>query len=190
MKDFQILLTNGDIIMHCIIGAIFLLLLPTIICTFLILPASSNIMKKISLTREIESAATSLDLLDNRVSDILQFLAIVVVLSGLTTSLMGSSIKATIRVEGFDIFPTEISYAYGLQFTLFLAVLYFPVHFYLAEQKKLLLKNLPGRNEVWKSSIAGKLSRKTSALDMLKASLTVLSPLIASFLPQHLATFK
>jgi hypothetical protein len=143
--------------------------------------------------QEIELATKRLSFLNNNLNRALQFLAIVVVLTGLTTSLIGNSIKATIQISAFDIFPPEMSYAYGLLFAFFLAIIYFPVSLYIKQQKSLveeMLSENTSNDENWVKKMEKLLATKSTALENLSTAFTILSPLIASFLPEHLQNFK
>jgi len=115
-------------------------------------------------------------------------LSVIVVFSVLTSGTLKETIKATVHIEGYDIFPAEVSYAYGIFFSLFLCVVYMPVYFYLKRQYSYFKTVLNGMEDFGdaKEKLLASLDFKTSALDNLKTAITMLAPFITSFLPENL----
>lgn len=85
---------------------------------------------------ELQKTAKKIILLERKLFQAIQILAVMVILAVLATKTLGLSIKQVIQIQGLDIFPTEISYVYGLYFTLFLGVVYGPQFLILRERKE------------------------------------------------------
>ena len=192
----KILFENSSVILILSIGSI-ILSLPMIATMFLVGKAGDSIPASTCDPASAKQAVENFNYLNSVLLAALQVLATIVVLSGLCSAALGESIKSTFTIVGFDIFPKELSYAYGLFYALFLAIFYLPVYFSLKEKGKLLQQALvvagPGQDEKEaekNKQLGEKLELKSSALDSFKLALTILSPLIASFIPEHLQLFK
>ncbi len=191
IDDFHILLTSGKIIEGIVLATI-LLMIPVLTLVFLIGPASDTLFKSEITKINFKKAAQSLNQLNQQLRSALQILAIIVVFSVLTSSALRESIKATIEIGGYNIFPTEVSFVYGMYFSLFLCITYIPVHYYLSQQYN-YLKSLSFDSEDLdkeKEAVLSLYNLKSSALDNIKMALTVLAPLLSSFLPENLHFLK
>ena len=195
IDTFHILLTGGWVI-ELIVGIMMGLALPGLILLFLIGSSSDriNITAKmgidtlgVSNQKSIEEAATNLKYLNHLLQNTLQILSIIVVFAVLTTKTLGDSIKATISVKGFDLFPNQVSYVYGMYFTLFLCIVYIPVYAYLKNNYSTLndmaLKEPDAPTATWYTNLFGQNRFEGTALSNLKLALTVIAPLLTSFLP-------
>jgi len=191
LEDFHILFKNGNLLLGIVV-ATTVLVLPVITAMFLIGPASDNLLRDGVNKDNIEAVANKLEILNQSLRSALQVLAVIVVFTVLTSGTLKETIKGILEIKGYDIFPTEVSYVYGIFFSLFLCVIYFPIYFYL-KQKYVHLKAIAaGMVELGdkKEKVLEAVDFKTSAFDNLKMALTVLAPLISSFLPENLHFFK
>ncbi|HXD94793.1 MAG TPA: hypothetical protein VNX01_16415, partial [Bacteroidia bacterium] len=125
----------------------------------------------------------------------LQILATIVVFSVLTSSTLGESIKSMVSVSGLDLFPKQISYIYGMYFSLFLCVIYIPIYYYLKNNFNRLKElasdpvNIPN-SSVWYTSLFGDVKFEGSALENVKLALTIIAPILTAFLPKTLDFMK
>lgn len=188
---FKILLQNGNLLKQIEIATI-LLLVPGFTLVFLIALSSDNILSnRTNDFKSIKYAVKKIIYLSKALESVLQLLAIIVVFSVLTSSTLGQSIRETIKIEGYDIFPKETSLVYGAYFSLFLCIIYVPVYYYI----KLNYNELKDVAAVIEDEslekgtyqqIFGEVKFKNTPLENLKLAFTVLAPLITSFLPQVL----
>lgn len=195
-KDLGILFKNPYVIQGIII-ATSILVLPTILSMFLVATAGNTLVKKFSQEDNIKSAAEQFSRLHGYLLAALQVLAIVVVLTGFCSSGLRQSIKSLFVLNDFDIFPKEMSYAYGLFYAMFLALFYFPVYYSLKRNAQQIKNNLFANSEnLSKDALkrrhqaVQRLETKTTAIESLKLALTILSPLLTSFIPEYLHLFK
>ncbi|MFH1120609.1 MAG: hypothetical protein V1775_12370 [Bacteroidota bacterium] len=142
----------------------------------------------------IESIARQFEFLNQTLKSALQLLAIVVVFSVLTSSALRESIKHVVEIQDYDIFPAEFSLVYGMYFSLFLCVMYIPVYIYLKSRFlrfKESVANLKEPNDQqWSQTITGIVKFEGTALDNLRIAITMLAPLLSSFLPESFQLFK
>jgi hypothetical protein len=112
--------------------------------------------------------------------------AILVVMSVVTTDALRRALLNAVHAENLDIFPREFVYMYGFLFALVLAIFYLPVSFHLRARGRWLRDQLssPGQptTEETKAALQS-LDAAESPLDNLKTAISILSPLITSFLP-------
>jgi hypothetical protein len=195
IDDFEILFKHGNIIPKIVIVT-FVLQFPIIILIFMIGISANNININSINKQNIDNTVSGFSMLNQILLNSLQILAILVVFSVLTTSALQQSIKSTLIIKNIDIFPNEVSYVYGLYFSLFLAIIYIPTYIFLRNCQNNLKQNLQNEiesekslNTEWYKNVIANLSTGGTALDNLKLSLTVLAPLISSFLPEQLRFF-
>lgn len=191
INDLDILFKNGSILPGIVLSTI-ILVLPVIAVMFLVGPSSDKLLELEINKDNAVKIANGLEMLNQVLRNALSVLSVIVVFTVLTSGTLKEAIKATVHIEGYDIFPTEISYAYGIFFSLFLCVIYIPVYFYLKQQYSYFKNSLAGINDLGdtKEKVLASLDFKSSAMDNLKTALTVLAPLITSFLPENLHFFK
>lgn len=185
--DFHILFKNGKILEY-IVGSTILLVIPVIAVMFLVGSCSDQLLSG-RITKDIAARLTGkFATLNTVLLNSLYVLSAIVVFTVLTSGTLKETIKATVQIEGFDIFPTEISYAYGIFFSLFLCVIYIPISFYLKQQVDYFSNIVSDMDEPveYKEKILAGIAIKNSPLDNLKTALTVLAPLITSLLPENL----
>jgi hypothetical protein len=123
----------------------------------------------------------------------LTFLATTVIMTVLTSSALGESIRGALVVRGFAIFPNNASYVYGLNFSVFLALIYLPINyscqqFYQKLKSESLLKSdLP---DALKTEIDELISNNANIWDKGKSVLIVISPFLSALLPELTRFFQ
>lgn len=192
LDDLHILLRDGDLLKRIVLITV-LLVLPAMALVFMVGVASDNIVPEHPDEKNIEFALRKLRRLNDYLQKALQLLAIIVVFSVLTSSALGVSIKSTVDIAGYDVYPKEISYVYGLYFTIFLCLIYIPVYYYLRHRYNQLREQAMvidvdashPEQDVYKH-LFGDIKGESSALNNIKLALTLLAPFISSFIPQGL----
>jgi hypothetical protein len=195
VDHFHILLKHGSILKWVEIVTV-LLMFPAIILIFLtglssdLIDLSINGLNAEDAKKKLEEAVEKFSYLDQTLNSALRILAIVVVFSVLTSGMLGNSINSVLEVKGMKIYPTEVCYIYGMCFTIFLCVIYVPVYMYLKQQNNFLNYaisevQLPDTDadKKWIEGIKSESSFNSKTFDQVKIIITVLSPLISSFLP-------
>ena len=138
----------------------------------------------------IKKSIQQLNFLNKKLENALQLLAVIIVFSVLTSGALGETMRAIFKIDGFNIFPKEISYVYGTYFSLFLCIIYVPVYYYI----KLNYEELKDQASTIEETAAekgtydkifGEVRFKNTPLENVKLALTVLSPLLTSLLPSH-----
>jgi hypothetical protein len=203
IDDFHILFNDGSIISALVLTNL-ILILPGLVVMFLtgvssdsIYIGAKNNINDINFSNKesIEDAVKKLKYLNMLLQNTLQIMAIIVVFSVLTTSALGDSIRSTLKVEGLDLFPKQIGYIYGMYFSLFLCIVYIPIYYYLKNNYNGLKElaadpiNIPNSTE-WYTSLFGDVKFEGSAIENLKLALTIIAPIITSFLPNTFDFFK
>jgi hypothetical protein len=113
----------------------------------------------------------------------LSSLAILVTFAVLTSGALRESILGMVQVNGLDVFPIEFVRMYGLFFTVFLAIIYIPMHLQLLSVAELI--------DTAKDTSTEANDKKSGVLNALpwneiKTSIAVLLPVISGFLPEQL----
>lgn len=210
LNDFHILLNNGKILNY-LVGYTIMFVFPTFIIIFLSGISSDNISfenldKGQTISKNapsinelaeqkkaaIEGVARQFEFLNQSLKGAMQILAIIVVFSVLTSSALRISIKSVLEIKYYDIFPIEASYVYGMYFSLFLCIIYIPSYLYLNYRfiKFREYIQMQQFDEQWSQSVLGTVKFEGTALDNLKLAITILAPLISSFLPDSLHFLK
>lgn len=194
--SLNIIFNDSEVLKY--IGICILLLLsPIFIMIFMIGSAAKRIVFKtkngLADQSKIEAMSNDFMNLELSLRNGLHVLSSIIVLSVFATGALRESMFEVVEIVGFDIFPIEVTYAYGMFFSLFIGMIYFPVHFYLAQKGKYLRASLQNIEQIedenesdWKVKILDKLSFKQSVLNNMKVIITVLAPLISTFLPSYL----
>jgi hypothetical protein len=199
LADFSILLKWPSVLPSIVIVTT-LLMAPSFVVVYLIGIAS----KKLSTTPiNVADASGRVDVtakirqfgqLNEMLKTILQLHAIVVVFSVLTSNALGVSIRAVVAIEDFDIYPKEIPFVYGMFFSLFLCGLYVPTYMYLKSCYQSFLERLEQpttpANQDWQKTIAQTVKIDGNLMESIKLALTLLAPLLSSFLPDGFNLFK
>lgn len=184
-----VLLENGAMLKTIVL--ITMVLQVTIFTTIFLIPVAANRIQAIKDDKaSITEAARKFELLERVLKKCLHVLAILVVFSGLTSSALAASIKNTIEISGFEIFPQEISFAYGLLFSFFLAMIYLPVHAYIRFKSRTFIDDLSDSNQDTLDhldKVKDLILVKQGALQSFKVAFTVIAPLVTSFLPQFIS---
>jgi hypothetical protein len=191
VEKFKVLLYNPNMILYSVAVTLGLII-PILLVVFMIGPASDKIRVDSRSQESFEIAARQLNRLFEVLLMALQVLAVIVVLAVLTSRTLHESFRSVIRIENIEL-PREISYVYGLYFSLFLAIILIPTYYHLrlrSSSFRLLLNDYLDKtgsktDSKWPERMATAFTLKTSALETLKLTLTVLAPLISSFLPDE-----
>lgn len=195
IEKFGVLFHHNWVPMVFVISTL-ILQTPILIVIFLVGTSSATISYDVNKKLSVEKAIDQFTNLNQVLMSALQVLAILVVLSVLTTSALQQSIKSVLEVHTFDISPKEVSYVYGLFFSLFLGIIFIPNYVFLKYRFNKLKKSIQtgikienDEDKKWSENIMKTISFGSSALDNIKLSLTVLAPLITGFLPEQLKLF-
>lgn len=196
IENFKILFSNSYVPL-IIVSATILLVSPVFTLIFLVGLATARVKDNQTTQKGIEQAVKNISILNTYLQNSLQVLAIIVVFSVLTSSALGETIRSTLQVEGFELYPKQTSYVYGLYFTLFLCIIYIPVYFFI-KQKYNKIKDTAytlstdddDKHSKWYDKHFGTTKFEGTAIDNLKLALTVLSPLLSAFLPGTLGLIK
>jgi hypothetical protein len=195
IDNFQILLKHGWVVRSLVFSTL-LLQVPVLMVVFLVGISAGKVDADIRNRQSVEMAVSRFSLLNGLLTAALQVLAVVVVFSVLTTGALQQSVKSVLVITRFDIFPREASYVYGMFFSLFLGIIYIPSYLFLQNRFNHLKQKLEAgmeaadeENKGWYKDISGSLNFGGSALDNMKLALTVLAPLLSSFLPEQLKIF-
>jgi len=192
VEKFKVLLHNPSMIKYSVFTTL-LLIIPILLVIFMTGPASDKISIDSRSRESFETAALKLNTLLDALLTALQVLAVIVVLAVLSSRALYESIRSVIRIENVE-FPREVSYIYGLYFSLFLAIVYIPSYYYLRMRSSSLRQSLdaylsdqPSKEDSrWPEKMATAFTIKTTPVESLKLALTVLAPLISSLLPEGL----
>jgi hypothetical protein len=192
VEKFKVLLYNPNMILYSVVVTLGLII-PILLVIFMVGPASDRIRVNSRSQESFEKAATELNRLFDVLLMALQVMAVIVVLTVLTSRTLHESFRSVIRIENVE-FTREISYVYGLYFSLFLAIIFIPSYYHLRLRSASMKQSLndylnetgPEIDSKWPEKMATAFTLKTSALEALKLTLTVLAPLISSFLPNEL----
>lgn len=194
IRDLHILFKNVNLLDYIVILTI-VLILPAITLIFMIGISSNNILSETHDIKKAADAVKKINILNGLLNGVLQVVAVIIVFTVFTTSCLGVSIKSTVEVEGLDLFPKEVSYVYGLFFSLFLCIMYVPAYYNIKQNYNRLKENTANldltdaETTTWYKELLGNSKIEGSALDNIKLALTVLAPLLTSFLPQNLHPF-
>lgn len=199
LADFSILL-KWHRVLPAIVIVTALLMAPSFVVVYLIGIASKNlstapINAAVADGRaDVSAKIRQFGQLNEMLKTILQLHAIVVVFSVLTSNALGVSIRAVVAVEDFDIYPKEIPFVYGMFFSLFLCGLYVPTYMYLKSCYQTFIEKLEqagSPDEKDRQNIIAKAVKIDGSLvDSIKLALTLLAPLLSSFLPDGFNLFK
>ncbi len=138
--------------------------------------------------KSIEQAAKRIKILNLSLQSALQILATVIVFTSLSANAFGKSINAMVHVKGFNLYPDVSAYVYGMFFSLFLCIIYLPNYYYLKNnynKLKELASDLkePEATPAWYTSLFGEIKLEGTAVENIKLALTIVAPLLTSFLP-------
>jgi len=192
IDNFNILFLHGWVV-RAIAYTTPILQIPILILMFLVGISAQTVNYDIKDKLSIEKAISQFSLLNQSLTWALQILAVLVVFSVLTTGTLQQTIKSVLILKEFEVFPKEISYVYGMFFSLFLGIIYIPTYLYLKNRYSQLNKALEfGMESADEKTqeLYEKLLKSDnfggSAIDNLKLAFTVLAPLISGFLPEQL----
>lgn len=190
IDDLHIVLQNGSILVGVVMIAVGLTM-PSFVLIFLIGLSSYKAGKE----QDLRVAVHRVQSLNADLQRTLKLLTVIVVFSVLTSCTLGMSIRSAVKIDGFDIYPPQIGYLYGAYFTIFLCIIYIPVYYYIKYQYNCLKEKAlgPQRKKEEKENIEVLFNDKQlegNVMDSLKIVLTLLLPLLSSFLPQGMSLFS
>lgn len=134
--------------------------------------------------QSVKQRFSKLKLLDDNLNVLLGVTSILIMLSVVALSVIHQAIQNQFTVVNAIIFPSEFIYAYGLVFTIFLAIIYLPTHFFLSQ----ILQELKQTQEFEeieteghsKMTLGGTLSKNFQVL------FAIIAPLLGSALTEIL----
>ncbi|MCU0433301.1 MAG: hypothetical protein MUC87_07605 [Bacteroidia bacterium] len=177
VDSLKIMLESGYVL-TLIVGCTALLFFPGFILVMHIIQAGNKIDSK---TYDKAKALQAFKHLHGTLLTVLQVMAILVIFSVLTSTALGQTLRDMVVIEGYPVYPPEVSYVYGLFFTFFLCILYIPAHLWIKNRYHQYLHNEVNADaEKEEKSLFDE-----TIVNQIKVALTVLSPLITSFLPEH-----
>ncbi|GEM_PF-6633546 len=190
INEMGVLLKDGDML-DTTVGITIGFQLSIFMTVFLIPVAADRITADKSSAAEMNEAARRFKQLESILRKCLHVMAVLVVFSVLTSSALGASLNTTISIDGFNVFPPEFGYVYGLLFSFLLAMIYVPVHYYIRFKSRSFIQQLYeedcSEDELKNiGEVKEKVLIKQSALDNLKVAFTVVAPLVSSFLPDFI----
>ncbi|MCR9171318.1 MAG: hypothetical protein NXI10_02420 [bacterium] len=190
IDKFGVILEGGWVL-DAVVRITLFLQLPIITTVFIIPVVADKITLKGNDKRSIEAASRALNKLEATLKRCLHTMAALVVFSVLTSTALGASLNDAIDIPGFEIYPDEVSYAYGLLFSFLLAMIYIPVHLYIrAKSRELLDQVYEGAKKDASLDLKEaktELVMTQSALQNLKVAFAVAAPIVSSFLPSFIS---
>jgi hypothetical protein len=96
--------------MSIMVGATLLLLVPALMSVFFVPSVASGSLKIINGKKELEHSPTNLESLNKGLQSSLQFLAIIAILAGLATALIGNSIKDLLDVKDLAFLAVQLTH--------------------------------------------------------------------------------
>lgn len=130
------------------------------------------------ISHERNEAFVQYTLLKESLQFFLTSLSILILYSVIVTAMLQQALETVIHVENMTLFPSEFIYSYGLVFTIFLSIIYIPVHQHLQIRRQRLSENLNAdelSSDKWKSIL-----ERESIEKSLGAFLSILAPLLGS----------
>ncbi len=123
-------------------------------------------------------------LLRSKLKFLLSVDAALIVLAILTTDALRRAIGTEMTVIGtnkLNILPKEFTYLYGINFTLFLALLYMPVYYRLRNKGVEMVRNLA--HDVDGEKMRAQFLINETPLESFKVALSILAPVVSALLP-------
>jgi hypothetical protein len=198
MRTFHVLLKH-PCVLNFIVGANIVLCIPMIVVSFRCSFIAYTIAGKLENGKDknnIEWAVKSFKNLNGKLNNALQVLAVIIVMTILTTSALRQSLIAVLHAHNFEIFPIQSVYAYGLFFSVFLALVYVPNYLFMKYSSSQVIdhlnskKNAVGTQEaLWAEQLLSVMQIGKTSMDSIKLVITVLSPLLSIVIPDKLHFF-
>jgi cytochrome c biogenesis factor len=158
---------------------------PFVVLVF-IASAGASTIKFGTSADQIAGVIEKFDAIHTAMKASLVVITISIVLTVVTTGLVGDSIRAALTIKEFDVSPPQFGYVYGLYFSLFLFVLFTPSYFFIRfKQREFLtkLKSTQGAEQAYDVAMQSLMDTDQSLAKQVKVLLVMLSPFISSFLP-------
>jgi hypothetical protein len=190
IDDLNIILKDGSTLVW-VVGLALLFTSPSFVLIFLLGFSAYKARQE----KDLRVAVQRIQSLNFDLQRTLKLLTVIIVFSVLTSCTLGMCFRSAVKIEGFDIYPQQIGYIYGAYFTVFLCIIYVPVYYYIKYQYKSLKEKAlePQRKKDEAEHVEALFNDKQlegNVMDSLKLVLTLLLPLLSSFLPQGLNLFS
>jgi hypothetical protein len=129
-------------------------------------------------------------LLNESLTFFLTISSVLIMFSIASTSFLQQSINSILEIKDagtrIEIFPSDFIYAYGLIFTIFLAIIYIPVYQQLKMKGKLIKEQLESLNSEYNlaNDDLAQLEMKDSALKRIQVFASILAPILGSVITE------
>jgi len=124
---------------------------------------------------------TKFTALNNSLKFFLSSASILIMFSVVTTGFIQQALENVLSIKGFEVFPSEYIYAYGLVFTVFLGAVYLPIAQHLrSEGRRMLMRFESQQQSEQQKEMVEKLDIKESGLKNMQVILSILSPILGS----------
>lgn len=187
MENLKILFDPADVA-NIMVVITMILMIPQVMSIVLIGIIASRIRYGVK-RRALSNAVLQYDILDRYMRSSVIFTLIILVFSVLTSSTLRRSINAVVEINGFNLFPAEAVYVYGLFQSCFVAILYIPAYLSLRQAGHSLhavIMDYPGKtndNGEWKDRLLTRMRIPTFTMGTIELLLGVLAPVIGSVIP-------
>lgn len=185
---FEVLFKNTHVLNYVAIATI-LLLSPFVLLVFIV-SSGASAMKMETTEESIAESMENFAAIQSAIKLSLTIITISIVLTVITTGLLGESIRAAISIKEFEVFPLQFGYMYGLYFSLFLFIIFTPTYFYIRYKKLEFisnLKNTHGAEQAYDFAKESLTNTDQKLADQVRILLVMLSPFISSFLPEWIS---
>ncbi|PLX11029.1 MAG: hypothetical protein C0597_15740 [Marinilabiliales bacterium] len=191
LSDFDILLKNPDHTIKIAIGVMFLAAFTGMAGLLILNKAIDNIKyDTVALKSNVEQSLDQFNMLRIDLKFYLYTLSLLVAGSILTTGMLRESILTVLPRANDFLFPIEFVYLYGLSFSLILIIAYVPIFSNLKRKSQQIVLGIDELSDAYEplqlKSIKERLSVQTTIFDNIKVVISLLAPLITSFLPNFM----
>ena len=191
VNSFHILLENGQVF-KWIESTTIMCSLFMVAVLFLSAFCADRIQRLVS-TNRIDEIKDKIKLVQSFKSIALLFITLQIVMTILTSGTLGNVVRNVITIQNFEVFPKSVTYVYGLHFTLFLCVIYLPVHFYInlcfTRIKEALLRDEAAGNLDKIEEINEAIKLEVDLWSRAKTWLAMLAPFLSALVPDLFEAF-
>ncbi|MFC2152029.1 hypothetical protein ACFLSE_05825 [Bacteroidota bacterium] len=191
LKEFNILLDDPKKTIKVAVGIMFSVAFTGMAGLLILNKAINNIQSdSIKQKEEVHKVTLQYNRLRSDLKFYLYSLSLLVAGSILTTGMLRESILTIIPSANDFIFPIEFVYLYGLSFSLILIIAYVPIFANLKYKSQKIVAGVEGLSAQYQpeklKAIKEKLSVQSTIFDNIKVVISLLAPLITSFLPNFM----
>jgi hypothetical protein len=188
LVDFEILLESPMVTINIVVGAMYFVGFLGMAGIIILNKAITKINSKSdNLVNDISRIPETIIRIKSDLRFYLYSLSLLVVGSIITTGLLRESILTILPRNNDFFFPIEFVYLYGLSFSLILVIAYFPVFYNLKAKSKAILSNFDNISSDFESDkiedLRNKLNIQNTAIDNIKIVISLMAPIVTSFLP-------